>query len=414
MSDFHEHPQHDHAANSSRRGVHVRMRGRDAAEDHRAATPLELLVDLVFIVAVASLVLQLAHGIAEGHGLESIPPFLMVFCSIWWAWMNFTWLASAYDTDDALYRLLTVVQMAGVLVLAAGVPAAFESVDFRAVTVGYLIMRIGLVGQWVRAAVEHAERRATTRRYALGVTIVQVGWLLRLLLPDEWAIPSFLVLIAFELAVPIWSERRGWTPWHPRHIAERYGLFVIILLGEGVLAATNGVQRALSSGLTPALVVVAIAGLVIIVAMWWTYFLEPAAEGLAEHRRWGFFWGYGHYFLFVALAALGAGLEVAVEAVSHHLDVPDVAVGYTIALPVAVVLILMWALHLPFAREAEIPPGVVLPAAALVLLAPLATGVVGLAGVVVVVALLVSTVVAVTTALRRPDVVDAASRSQLR
>ena len=50
----------------------------------------------------------------------------MVFFAIWWAWMNFTWFASAYDTDDAPYRVLTLVQMAGVLVLAAGVPTAFD------------------------------------------------------------------------------------------------------------------------------------------------------------------------------------------------------------------------------------------------------------------------------------------------
>ena len=69
--------------------------------------------------------------------------FLQVFFAIWWAWMNFTWFASSYDTDDVAYRLLTLVQMAGVLVLAAGVPAAAEHSDYRAVTLGYLIMRIG-------------------------------------------------------------------------------------------------------------------------------------------------------------------------------------------------------------------------------------------------------------------------------
>ncbi|MEO8262720.1 MAG: low temperature requirement protein A, partial [Pseudolysinimonas sp.] len=102
MTDFHEHPQHGHPGNESRRGFHVRMRGRDEAEDHRASTPLELLFDLVFVVAVASLVLQLAHGFVEGH-LDDVGPFMFVFFAIWWAWMNFTWFASAYDTDDALY-----------------------------------------------------------------------------------------------------------------------------------------------------------------------------------------------------------------------------------------------------------------------------------------------------------------------
>ncbi|GAA3223385.1 hypothetical protein GCM10020216_036220 [Nonomuraea helvata] len=75
------------------------------------------------MVAVAGVTAQLAHGIAAGHGLAGLVPFLQVFFAIWWAWMNFTWFASSYDTDDVPYRLLTMVQMAGVLILAAGVPA---------------------------------------------------------------------------------------------------------------------------------------------------------------------------------------------------------------------------------------------------------------------------------------------------
>ncbi|MCU1446909.1 low temperature requirement protein A [Cryobacterium sp.] len=116
--------------------VHRRMTARNTAESHRAASPLELLFDLTFVVAVAQLVVQLAHGIEGGHGAEAVGPFLMVFFAIWWAWMNFTWFASAYDTDDVPDRLLTMLQMGGVLVLAAGVPAAFDDQDFRAITLG--------------------------------------------------------------------------------------------------------------------------------------------------------------------------------------------------------------------------------------------------------------------------------------
>src|SRR5829696_5526119 len=137
--------------------IRVRMIERATDEPHRVSSPLELLFDLTFVVAIASLTAQLAHGIAGGHVVDDLAPFLMVFFAIWWAWMNFTWFASSYDTDDVPYRLLTMVQMAGVLVLAAGVPVAFEESDFGAVTLGYLIMRIGLVAQWVRAGVGGAD-----------------------------------------------------------------------------------------------------------------------------------------------------------------------------------------------------------------------------------------------------------------
>lgn len=402
MTDFHEHPQHSDPRNESRRAFRVRMGGRDKDEDHRAATPLELLFDLVFVVAIASLVIQLAHGFAEGH-LDAVIPFLAVFFAIWWAWMNFTWFASAYDTDDALYRIFTVVQMAGVLILAAGVPTAFDEGNFAGVTIGYLVMRVGLVGLWLRASVEHPELRATTRRYAIGVTAVQAGWVLRLLLPDELAIPSFVILVLADLAVPLWAERTGMTPWHPRHIAERYGLFTIILLGEGVLAATSAVQASISAGgVTAPLVVVGIAGLVLLVGLWWTYFLEPAAEGLQKRRQYSFFWGYGHYLLFAALAAVGAALEVAVEAVTHHIEISEVVVGYVLAVPVALVLVLLWLLHLPFAKTPELPPWILLPGSGLLMLVPLAAPVLGVPGVVVGITLVIAAVVAVTTAVRKP------------
>src|SRR5690349_1240860 len=136
------------------------MRARSADEPHRVSTPLELFFDLCFAVAVAQAALPLHHFLVEGHVLVAVRGFLMVFFSIWWAWMNFTWFASAYDTDDVAYRLLTLLQMGGVLVLAAGVPTAAADADFRLVTLGYLIMRLGQIAQWVRAGVENpAERR---------------------------------------------------------------------------------------------------------------------------------------------------------------------------------------------------------------------------------------------------------------
>src|SRR5262245_46780796 len=101
------------------------MRPRDIEEAHRAPTPLELLFDLCFVVAVAIAADALHHSIAADHIGSGIASYLMVFFAIWWAWMNVTWFASAYDTDDLAYRLLMFVEIAGVLVLAAGVPRAF-------------------------------------------------------------------------------------------------------------------------------------------------------------------------------------------------------------------------------------------------------------------------------------------------
>ncbi len=388
--------------------IRVPMSARPVDEPHRVASQLELLFDLTFVVAVAAATAELAHHIAGGHGLAGLIPFLQVFFAIWWAWMNFTWFASCYDTDDVAYRLLTMVQMAGVLVLAAGVPAAAGHDDYAIVTLGYFIMRLGLVAQWARAGLEDRERRRTALRYAAGVGLLQVGWVLRLVLdeagvlPPSLRLPFFLCLAVLELAVPRWAERVNPTTWHPHHIAERYGLFTIILLGESVLAASRGVQGALEAGRGGgALVVVAGSGLVLLFALWWLYFLVEAGEGLTERRHRSFLWGYGHYGIFAALAALGAGLEVAVEQGGHRLEVSPVAVGYAVAVPVAVFLVLIAALHALLTARAAVRPPVVAAGVAAVLLLPLAAPGIGVTAVVAAVAAVCVLLVAVTIARGR-------------
>ena len=123
---------------------------RDTEAGHRGSTSLELLFDLTFVVAVAQAAHSLAEHLTEGHIASGIEGYASVFFAIWWAWVNFTWFASAFDNDDVPYRLLTLLQMSGVLVLAAGVPRAFDG-GFTTVTVGYVIMRVALLIQWLRA-----------------------------------------------------------------------------------------------------------------------------------------------------------------------------------------------------------------------------------------------------------------------
>ena len=91
------------------------MIARSPHEAHRTATPLELFFDLVFVVAIAQAASGLHHAVAELHALDGLIGYLMVFFAIWWAWMAFTWFASAYDCDDVPYRLLVFVQIAGAL-----------------------------------------------------------------------------------------------------------------------------------------------------------------------------------------------------------------------------------------------------------------------------------------------------------
>lgn len=373
-------PAAEPADGPSRIRIRVRMTARPIDEPHRVSSQLELLFDLTFVVAVAAATDQFAHTIAEGHAGDGVIPFLQVFFAIWWAWMNFTWFASSYDTDDVAYRLLTMVQMAGVLVLAAGVPAAADHGDYLLITIGYLIMRIGLITQWLRAGIEDPARRRTAFRYAIGIGVLQLGWFGRLYLTGTGAVSDtalvvlFVVLAILELCVPLWAERPRSTTWHPHHIAERYGLFTIILLGEAVLASSNAVRRAVEETVGSAdLILVAACGLVILFALWWLYFLHPAGPRLEERRSRSYRWGYGHYGIFAALAALGAGLEVSVEQTGHDLHLTPTAVSYAVAIPIAAFVGLLWAVHRVISEPSRFHLGSALAGIAVVLLLPLAT-----------------------------------------
>jgi low temperature requirement protein LtrA len=321
------------------------MSARDTSEPHRASTPLELFFDLCFVVAVAAVAAELHHAVVEAHVADGLVGYVMVFFAIWWAWMNFTWFASAYDNDDIVFRLAVFVMITGALILAAGVPRAFEDTDFGVVTLGYVVMRAALVPLWLRAARHDPARARTDRTMALGVTVVQIGWVLLLLVPRPWSLVGFVTLVVAELAVPFIAEGRATTPWHPGHIAERYSLFTLIVLGESVLAGSVALGAGLDSGGLSAVWPIALGGLLIVFSLWWTYFAR-SAEGLLTNRATAFRWGYGHLVVFGSAAAVGAGLAANVDVALGVGAIGVRGAAAFVTIPVALYLFTVWALHL--------------------------------------------------------------------
>ncbi|PJJ71468.1 low temperature requirement protein LtrA [Diaminobutyricimonas aerilata] len=331
---------------ASRFGL-VRMRPRDPDEPHRSASPLELFFDLVFVVSVAIASRNLHHFESEGHVVEGVGPYLAIFFAIWWAWMNFTWFATSFDTDDWLYRLTTIVQMGGALLVAAGAEAAMTQGDFGLTILGYIVMRLVTVGQWLRAAAGSVEHRATALRFAVGIPAVQllwVGWWLGV--PDEFKALGFVLLAMAELAIPVWAERASKTPWHPHHITERYGLFTLILLGESILASANAIIDAIhhTAEIGP-LLTIAVTALVLAAGMWWVYFARPQHDRL-ETLRGSVLFGYVHYVIFAAAGAFSAGIEVAIDHDTNQTDLDSVVAAATATVPVALFVIGIWSLAL--------------------------------------------------------------------
>jgi low temperature requirement protein LtrA len=323
----------------------VPLVGRDPGAEPRPATPLELFFDLVFVVAVAFSADHLHGALVRGEVLVPVVRYVMAFFALWWAWVNFTWFASAYDSDDIAYRLFVFVTMTGALIFAAGIPQFFEDLSRRLTVLGYVVMRLALVTQWIRVARADSPRRTTAYRYAIGVTVCQLGWVAALVAPVLWG-PALFLLTPAELLVPMWAENATPTTWHPGHIVERYGLFMIIVLGESVLAASIAIQSAsIGTELTGELVQLIGGGLLIIYSMWWIYFDRPE-ERLLSSTRTALIWSNVHLPIFASVAAVGAGLAVAIDATVGESELGPVATAATIAIPVAIYLLSVWALYI--------------------------------------------------------------------
>lgn len=334
----------------------TRMAGRDPNESHRSSTPLELLFDLTFVVAFSQISSQVAHFLEAGDVGTALGGFAFGTFAVTWAWINYSWLASAYDNDDIFFRVATLIEMVGVLILALGVPPVFESLaegeylDNGVVVAGYVVMRVAAVALWLRAAKHDPARRRTCLAYAANISIAQVGWvaLIFLNLPLGTTFAIAIGLILFELAGPPYAEfRYGRTPWHPHHIAERYGLLVIITLGEVVLGTILAISAVVESpeGWSLEAVLIAFGGTTLVFGLWWCYFTMPSGRMLARHRDRGWVWGYGHIPLFGSLIGVGAGLHVAAQVIAHEAHVDAAFALACVAIPVLAFEIMLFILY---------------------------------------------------------------------
>lgn len=340
-----------------------RMSGRDPHEEHRVATPLELLFDLTFVVAFGIAANEFAHMLSENHVGAGLLGFTLATYAICWAWINFAWFASAYDTDDWIYRLMTMLQMIGVIVLALGLPQMYASiehgdhVDTRVMVAGYVVMRIALVGQWLRAAKQDPDRRSACLTYVAFVTVAQIGWLGGIFL--HTSVPMTFVIVALLVGVeflgPFVAEtRKGGTPWHAHHISERYSLFAIIALGEGVVGTVASLSAVVNAqGWSFDAAFVAVAGTGLTFGMWWTYFVVPHSDLLRAHRERSFFFGYFHILTFGAIVATGAGLHAAAYYIEHHSKLGSVETVLSVALPVGLYILSVYILYAWLVRTVD-------------------------------------------------------------
>jgi low temperature requirement protein LtrA len=337
------------------------MAGRDPHEAHRVATPLELLFDLTFATSFSLAASHFADALAAGRYVPALLGFGFASFAICWAWINFSWFSSAYDTDDWIFRLVTMVQMVGVLVLAIGLPRMFASIergqhlDNSVMVLGYVIMRVALVFQWLRAAKQDPARRRVCLTYAASISIAQVGWVIQIAVPLRAGAAIVLgsVLALIEMTGPPLAERQAaGTPWHAHHIAERYSLFAIIALGEAVVGTVAALSAVIDrQGWTLDAGLIGIAGMGLTFGMWWLYDLVPSGETLQRHRDRASVWGYVQMLIVTSIVATGAGLHVAASFIDHKAQITEVGAVVAVAVPVMTFLVLLHALYYYLVRR---------------------------------------------------------------
>lgn len=312
------------------------MREFDVGE--RRATWLELFFDLCFVAAVAAL----AAGLHADPTLRGLWHFAALFVPVWWAWMEFTWFATAWDNDDLMHRLGMLLAMLLVIVLAAGIPRVYEGND-RLFVVAYASMQVLLVVMFARVLPHAGPARRFVRNYMLGDGLGGLIMLSSLLVEPPsrywvWALAVTVLMVAPVFAVRAYEGQ----PFDSRHIPERYGLFTIIVLGESIAAATVAVGAAIDTEVAALpLLTLGVGGLVVVCSLWWIYF--DFCSGHAPARGVGaqYFWSYVHYFVFTALAVIGAGLALSVAWLTDpaHVAVPEWSVALLVGGAVAVFLI---------------------------------------------------------------------------
>jgi low temperature requirement protein LtrA len=251
------------------------------ATAERRTTPIELLWDLVFVFAITQVTALLARELTwAGFGRS-----MLVLALVWWAWSAFVWAANAADADSRTLRAILLLGMLLIFVAGLAVPHAFgdEATLFAATYAAVRLLHLALYAQTSR---QGNASWAAISGFAITVVVGMALLVAGSFLDESWQVALWTLAAAIDYAGPAWLTRerlRGLQYVAVSHFAERYGLFVIICLGESIVAIGVGAG---GRHLDVALVGAIALGLIVAIALWWIYFDRFAAaaeERLRDH-----------------------------------------------------------------------------------------------------------------------------------
>jgi low temperature requirement protein LtrA len=305
-------------------------------EEERNASRLELFFDLAYVLVVAELAVTFSkHPDARGALV-----FAGLFGVAWWSWVTITLYANRFDTNDVLYRIAKLGGTVAVMAMAASATeAAGDKADVFAAS--YLATRLLLLALYARAYRHVADARAAIGIYLVGTGAGATLWAASIFVPDTLRYVLWGAGVLIEALAPFAVTRfGGGVPLHLDHLPERFGLFVMLVLGESIASIVLGVH---DTHWTAVPAVTAAVAFVVVAALWWTYFDlggaagkrrlitdgQDAESGVADA------YVFAHLPLTLGLAMVAVGIEAFVLHPAD--DVPD---GARWALVLGVVLFL--------------------------------------------------------------------------
>jgi low temperature requirement protein LtrA len=342
--------------------------------ERETVTPLELFFDLVFVLALT----QCTALMAKEPTWAGLAKAMLVLAVLWWSWGGYAWLTSLVDPEEGIVRIAMFGAMAAFLVAALCVPEAFDDTALL-FAVAYAGVRGAHIVLFAIGSRDDPNLRASVISLAIS-TAIGVGLLVAASFADgllQGAI--WCVALLLDYGGPYFFGVEGWR-MNPSHFAERFGLIVIIALGESIVAIGVGSDSVVNAGI----VVGAVLGVIVCGALWWLYFdvvalvaerrLAKAAPGRERNSIGRDSYGYLHLPMVAGIVLLALGFKKTLGHVGDALElVPAVALlGGTALYLVAHVLFRLRNVH-RFSVErllsaivlvAVIPAAVELPALA--------------------------------------------------
>ncbi len=249
---------------------------------------------------------------------------MLVFALVWWAWSAFVWATNAEPEDSPGLRLYLLPATLFIFIAGLALPQAYSG---RALlfAVSYAVVRLLHLAMYIDASRRGQASWESISGFAVAVLIGLGLLIIGAFFHGLVQVAFWVAAAAIDYAGPAWLTRdriRGIQEVTVSHFAERYGLFVIICLGESIVAIGVGARR---EPLTAALVAAVALGLVITVGLWWTYFdrwSEAAEAALRTHADPVLAAADAYSYLHLVIVAGIIVFAVGANAIVHRADHP--------------------------------------------------------------------------------------------